>query len=598
VTEGTFKLQKKHLSEKKNWDEEKAQERAKIMFDKMFNFKFLPAGRGLYAMGTPLTEEVELYSALNSCAFVSTKDIDKNCNPFLFIKDLQMLGVGVGFDLKGAGKITIKKPERHKIVFVIPDDREGWVESLKFLLNSYFYGYNDIVFDYSLVRKEGEPLKTFGGIAAGPGPLREMHENIRNILNNRIGQKITSRDIVDIINIIGVNISSGNVRRSAGVALGDINDIPFYYLKDYNLNPERAEYGWTSNNSIFAELGMDYSFIVDRIRNNGEPGLVWLDNMRDYSRINGEKDYKDHKAEGCNPCVEQTLESYEMCCLIETFPYNHDNLEEFLDTLKYAYMYGKTVTLGKSHWDQTNKILFRNRRIGLSMSGITQFLDEHGKDELKKWCNEGYNAVQEYDKIFSNLLGINESIKTTSVKPSGTISLLAGAAPGGHWLESKTHIRRLRIVKNSNLIGILDKADYDIEQDVTNEHNLIVEFPVNMEGNIRTSKEVSMWEKLKLAASLQGDWSDNQVSCTITFDIENEGHDLVNALNYFQYFLKGISFLPVSETDPFPQMPYEEITEEQYNEKIKKIKKLDFTGLNSDGEGEKGCSNDVCTFEQ
>jgi adenosylcobalamin-dependent ribonucleoside-triphosphate reductase len=593
VTEGTFNLQKKNI---RNWDEDVAQKSAEIMFDKMFNFKFLPAGRGLYTMGTKLTEEVDLYCALNSCAFVSTKNIDKNCNPFLFVKDLQMLGVGVGFDLQGAGKITIKKPKQPKFVFVIPDDREGWVESVKHLLDSYFYGYYEVVFDYSLVRQAGEPLKTFGGIAAGPGPLREMHENIRNILNDRIGQTITSRDIVDIINIIGKNVSCGNVRRSAGIALGDKDDIPFYYLKDYEVNPERSEYGWTSNNSILAELGMDYSFIADRIKYNGEPGLVWLDNIKGYSRMNGEKDFKDYRAEGCNPCVEQTLESYEMCCLVETFPFHHDNLEEYLDTLKYAFMYGKTVTLGMSHWEETNVILQRNRRIGVSMSGVTQFLKARGKEELIKWCNEGYEAIQEYDILFSNLFEINRSIKTTSIKPSGTISLVAGVTPGIHWPEGNTYIRRLRVAKNSELISILEKAGFNIEPDVDSDYNLIVEFPQKID-NIRTSKEVSMWEKLELAALLQEHWSDNQVSCTVTFDVKEEGTYLENALDEYQYKLKGISFLPVSEIVPFPQMPYEEISEEEFDEQIEGIKRLDFSELESDGEGEKGCSNDTCLFE-
>ena len=119
-----------------------------------------------------------------------------------------------------------------------------------------------------------------------------------------------------------------------------------------------------------------------------------------------------------------------MCCLVETFPARHDNLDEYLETLKYAYLYAKIVTLGETHWERTNEVMSRNRRIGCSMSGIAQFVAQHGLNQLKIWCDEGYKTVRETDKELSSLMGIPESIKCTSIKPSGTVSLLAGATPG------------------------------------------------------------------------------------------------------------------------------------------------------------------------
>ena len=137
-------------------------------------------------------------------------------------------------------------------------------------------------------------------------------------------------------------------------------------LKNYEVNPHRATYGWTSNNSIFATTGMDYEPAAERIRYNGEPGFAWLDNMKAYGRMADKPNNKDHRAKGGNPCLEQTLESYELCCLVETFPTNHESLEDYLTTLKYAYLYAKTVTLGKTHWPDTNRVMLRNRRIGCS----------------------------------------------------------------------------------------------------------------------------------------------------------------------------------------------------------------------------------------
>jgi len=122
--------------------------------------------------------------------------------------------------------------------------------------------------------------------------------------------------------------------------------------------------------------------------------------------------------------------------LVEVFPNRHETKAEFLRTLKFAYLYAKTVTLGKTHWPETNRVLLRNRRIGCSLSGIQQFITDKkevkrsGIDILKEWCVDGKTEIEKYDSIYSNWLAIPRSIKTTSIKPSGTVSLLAGATPG------------------------------------------------------------------------------------------------------------------------------------------------------------------------
>ena len=157
---------------------------------------------------------------------------------------------------------------------------------------------------------------------------------------------------------------SGNVRRTAEIAFGDPNSQEYVNLKDYRKNPHREAWGWTSNNSVFANIGMDYSSVCDSVRVNGEPGFAWLENMRTHGRMNGlENDGADHLVAGGNPCLEQSLESFEMCCLVETFPERHESLDEYLETLQYALMYAKTVTLGQTHWERTNEVMQRNRRM-------------------------------------------------------------------------------------------------------------------------------------------------------------------------------------------------------------------------------------------
>jgi ribonucleoside-triphosphate reductase (thioredoxin) len=522
VINGTYNLQKRWIQERGlEWSDYKAQGSAQEMFDRMFHMKFLPPGRGIWAMGSEITEERGLYAALNNCAFVSTENIKEELSlPFKFLMDMSMLGVGVGFDTKGAGQLMVKGPDyrREPDKFIIPDTREGWVESVGRLVESYFLGINPSEFNYDLVRPVGNLIGGFGGKSSGPEPLEELHQSLETTLTAQIGRPLGSRAIVDIQNLIGKCVVAGNVRRTAEIALGEPGDEEFLNLKNYDRNPERAAYGWTSNNSVFAELGMDYHEVAERIRANGEPGLIWLENIRQFGRMNGIPDYKDHRAKGCNPCVEQSLEDKELCNLVETFPNNHESKEDFLRTLKFAYMYAKTVTLGETHWPETNRVLLRNRRIGCSISGVAQFAVDRNLGELREWLKEGYDTVQHYDEVYSDWMTVPKSIKTTSVKPSGTVSSVAGATSGMHWPISEYCIRRMRLSNKSELIQPIRDAGYPVEEDSYDASSLVVEFPVHIGEGIRGEDEVSMWEQFEMVSFLQENWSDNQVSSTIKFN--------------------------------------------------------------------------------
>jgi adenosylcobalamin-dependent ribonucleoside-triphosphate reductase len=600
VVEGTYSMQKNHIDNYQlGWNAWQAQKSAQEMYDRIFNMKFLPPGRGLWAMGTAITEEKGLYAALNNCAFVSTSTIKEDYSkPFCFLMDASMLGVGVGFDTKGAGEIVVKgiNKSRNKEIFEIPDTREGWVESLRLLLESYFHGTSDIKFDYKKIRDAGEPIKGFGGVSSGPEPLKEVHDSIREVLEKNSGEPITVTTIVDIMNLIGKCVVAGNVRRTAEIVFGDPDSEEYLDLKNYKVNPHREMYGWTSNNSIFAELGMDYTEAAKRIVDNGEPGFAWLDNMRHYSRMKNGGDNKDHRVAGGNPCLEQSLESYELCCLVETFPSNHDSLEDYQRTLKYAYLYAKSVTLGRTHWSDTNRVMLRNRRIGCSVSGVAQFITNRGLNEFRDWLEGGYDTIQEWDKMYSDWFAIPRSIKTTSVKPSGTVSLLAGATPGLHYPESRFYIRRVRLSNHSELLEPLKKAGYKLEPAFGSEDTtMVVEVPVDVGEGIRTASELSIWEQFSLAAFMQRHWADNQVSCTVTFDPETEANEIAPALNYFQYHLKGISLLPRHDYGAYQQMPYEAINEKTYNKEVKKLGKLTFGVIkNEEAEIDKFCNNDSC----
>lgn len=290
-------------------------------------------------------------------------------------------------------------------------------------------------------------------------------------------------------------------------------------------------------------------------------------------------------------CSEQSLESAEMCCLIESFPSRAESKEDYLRTLKFAYLLGKTATLVNTTWPETNRVQKRNRRIGTSVTGVTNFLDKHSLNTLKEWLEDGYNEIQKWDEMYSSWLCVPKSIKTTSVKPSGTVSLLAGVNPGCHFAEFQYYIRRVRVAKNSALIPAIKESGLHIEDDVVDSSSYVVEFPIHNEG--KNISQTNIWEQVSLAVFLQKYWADNQVSCTVTFRPE-ESSQIPIILDYFKYDLKSISFLPKLELGAYAQMPYEAITKDKYNELMKGVKPILFKDLRQDSVSDKFCDGDKC----
>jgi len=613
VIEGMYSVQKNHAKENRlPWNDNKAQKSAQEAFERMFNLKWTPPGRGMWAFGTPMTMEKKNSAALQNCAMVSTRDLDKNDPGALFawVMDALMLGIGVGFDTVGAEKqFPIYSPIEPAFIYEIPDTREGWVESVRMLLNSYLRPHQAIQeFNYDLIRPLGAPIKGFGGVASGPQPLIDLHNRIRTVIGGRAGETLDSRAIVDIVNLIGTCVVSGNVRRSATLALGASGDEDFINLKNAEVFPDRNSYdpekpgwAWMSNNSISATVGTKYDDYVDLIVNNGEPGFIWLDVARNYGRLNDAPDYKDYRVMGFNPCAEQPLESYELCTLVEVHLNRHESKEDFLRTLKFAYLYGKTVTLIPTHWQQTNGIMQRNRRIGTSLTGIASFADKRGLPAVREWMDEGYNTIRKYDHTYSEWLCVRESIRVTTVKPSGSVSILSGATPGVHWAPGGDYfLRAIRFGETDPMIHLFKAAGYKIEKDLVSANTQVVYFPVHS-GHPRSEKDVTLFEKIALAATAQKYWSDNGVSVTLSFDKETESKHVAPALNMYEGQLKAVSFLPMGNT-VYPQQPYTQITKEEYESYIGKIKKINWSAIydgigNLDSIGEAYCTTDSCEIK-
>ena len=376
---------------------------------------------------------------------------------------------------------------------------------------------------------------------------------------------------------------------------GEHGDEGFLNLKNPEINAEAMKtHRWASNNSVLADVGMDYTKTAAISAKAGEPGYMWLDNARKYGRMGELCD--DSRVLGFNPCAEVSLESYELCNLVELFPSRHASYEEFERTIKYAYLYAKTVSLIPTHNPKTNAVMLRNRRIGLSQSGIVQSFKRHGRRKHFDWCNQGYDYVTKLDRLYSEWLCVRKSIKKTTVKPAGTTSLLPGVTPGIHFEHAEYYFRTVRVASHNPLVEEYRKAGYRVEQDVYDQlgRTSVIYFPIKAQLFERSKSDVSIWEQMENAAQMQKHWSDNSVSVTVTFKPE-EGGDIQRALELYESRMKTVSFLPLSEHG-YEQAPYITITKDEYEAASALIGEASFNGVGHDVDATpKYCDGDTCT---
>ena len=542
------------------------------LFKYMLELKALLGGRFLWQLGT---ETVKRYgkASLVNCWFVSIKEIDD----FAFLMDMLLLGGGVGFSVKRENinelpKVKSNVTVSHKLTkdadFIVPDSREGWVKLLLETLRAYFKTGKSFTYSTILVRGAGEEIKGFGGKASGPLPLIDGIDRISVVLRNRAGKKLRSVDVLDICNIIGSIVVAGNVRRSAQIALGDADDYLFLHAKDWT-NGTIPNHRAMSNNTIYAD---SYSYMSDDFWNgyagNGEPyGLFNLALAQRKGRISDE-DILDN-CEGTNPCGEITLSSYESCVLAEIVLPNIESKEELQDIAQLLYKVQKAVAALPSHWQKTNDIVNKNMRIGLGVTGILQALDKI------PWLDECYNELKEFDARWSDQRGWARSIKISTIKPSGTLSLLAGVTPGIHPAFSKFYIRRVRMASNDALVDYCKQSGFNVEfvrgfDGAIDYSTVVVEFPCKSSDGTMLAQDMTAVDQLSMVALLQRYWADNSVSCTVYYRKEELPDIKAWLEKNYEHSIKAISFLLHNEHG-FEQAPYEEITEETYNTMLNKV---------------------------
>ena len=549
-----------------------SEQEAMRLFEYVWSRKALPGGRMLWQLGTDNVERLGSASLVN-CYYTDLSTVDD----FRFLFEMLMLGGGVGFNVtpESVSKLPVVKAgygaaqlnTGFDVDYIVPDNREGWGELLVRTLSAFFEGKP---FSYSVdaVRPEGAPIKTFGGVASGPGILVEGVDRISTILGGALGRKLTTVEVLDIANVIGSIVVSGNVRRSAQIALGDAEDLDYLAAKRWDLG-HIPSYRAMSNNTVFVQNIRDLpEDFWEGYFGNGE--AYGLFNVRQAQRVGRTGEYlPDPSIKGVNPCGEIPLAHRESCNLAELVLPHFSDLGELMDAAMLLYKVQKAVAALPHIDPDTDNITTRNMRLGLGVTGIAQ------SDEKRlSWLAPTYDALRAFDGVWSRERGLRDSVRLTTVKPSGTLSLVAGVTPGVHPGYSRFHVRRMRVSTSDPVFQWCEDRglpwefvrDFEGNEDP---RTAVVEFPCEFPEGTLLADETSAVDQMRTAAFLQRVWADNAVSVTVTFKPE-ELDDIRQELSATWHRTKSISFLPYSGHG-FDQAPLEPITEDEYRERLAAI---------------------------
>lgn len=564
------------------------------------------AGRFLWQLGTETVNRLGL-SSLQNCAFTV---VDKPVLPFTWAMDMLMLGSGVGYNIQHEHvnklpkvKKSFKAPQRVDKAdadFIVPDSREGWVALLGKTLKAAFLAHEtgSQTFTYStqLIRGKGAPIKGFGGTASGPEDLCWGIQKISEVIEKRAGKKVRPIDCLDIMNIIGAVVVAGNVRRSAQIAIGDPDDVEYLLSKRWDMGTIPSWRAMSNNSVVCSDISDLHEYFWEGYEGKGEPfGLINLDLSRKVGRL-GDTDYPDPDVMGYNPCAEQSLASFETCCLAEVFLPNVTSYAEFVDICKLLYRVNKHSLALDCHQKETEAIVHKNMRMGIGVTGVLQ-----ATKEQRGWLKSAYDDIREYDRRYSFKNGFPISIKLTTCKPSGTLSLLPGVTPGIHPAYAQYMIRRIRISADHSLVQVCRDHGYDVEYqrnfDGSDDRStVVVSFPFSYPEGTVLAEEMTAISQLIEVKKLQQDWSDNSVSCTVYYRKEELPEIKKYLAENYQDNHKSLSFLLHNEHG-FAQAPYEAITKEAFDEMVSKTRLITSVSGNLDFEGGEECASGACPIK-
>ena len=557
----------------------------------VYERKVLPSMRSLQFGG----KSIELSpNRVYNCAYLPIDDY----RAFSETMFLLLGGTGVGYSVQKhhveqLPEIRKPNPIKHRR-FLIGDSIEGWADAIKVLMKSYFEGGSSIIFDFSDIRPKGAMLVTSGGKAPGPQPLKECIVKIQGILDSKEdGSKLSPIETHDIVCHIADAVLAGGIRRAALIALFSADDEEMISAKSgawWELNPQR---GRANNSAVLLRNRVTKEFFMslwEKIKASGagEPGIY----------LNNDKDW------GTNPCCEIALRPFQFCNLCEVNVSNIESQEDLNERVKAAAFVG-TLQAGYTDFHYLRPIWQRTTEkealIGVGITGV-------GSGKAQQYdMKEAAEIVKQENERVANLIGINKAARATTIKPSGTSSLVLGTSSGIHAWHNDYYIRRMRIGKNESLYThLLINHPELIEDEYFRPHDTaVISIPQKApKGSIlRTESALELLERVKwfytnwIKPGHRSGQNTHNISATVSIkddEWESVGEWMWENKNCYN----GLSVLPYSE-HTYIQAPFEDITEEKYEELMKSLVNVDLTQVvelvdNTNLSGEIACGAAGC----
>jgi ribonucleoside-diphosphate reductase alpha chain len=560
----------------------------KMVYDK----KILPSMRSLQFGGKPI--EISPNRVYN-CAYLPIDHVDA----FSETMFLLLGGTGVGFSVQRhhvESLPDIKKPNPNRSRrYLIGDSIEGWADAIKVLVESYFGVKSSTpIFDFSDIRQKGALLVTSGGKAPGPQPLKDCIHNIKKVLDAKTdGDKLTPIETHDIICHIADAVLAGGIRRAALISLFSADDNEMISCKSgawWELNPQR---GRANNSAVLLRHKVTKEFFLDlwkriELSGAGEPG-IYFSNDKDW---------------GTNPCCEIGLRPYQFCNLCEVNASDIESQEDFEKRVKGAAFIG-TLQAGytdfhylRDVWKRTTQ---KDALIGVGMTGIGSGV------VLGYDMKSAAKAVKEENERVAKLIGINKAARTTTVKPSGTSSLVLGTSSGIHAWHNDYYIRRIRVGKNEAIYTYLSINHPElVEDEVFRPHDTaVISIPQKSpEGSILRYE--SPFELLERVKKISQEWikfghrgGQNTHNVSATVSLKEEDWELAGEWMWDnRKHYNGLSVLPYNG-GTYQQAPFEDCDVDTYESMMKSLSSVDLTKVielqdNTNLSGEVACAGGAC----
>jgi ribonucleoside-triphosphate reductase len=542
--------------------------------EKVLNMEVMPSMRALWAAGDAAKKD---NTTLYNCSFIPVDSIKA------FSECLHILccGTGVGFSVESqyVEKLPIIKPMDKTLApkfFPVMDDKEGWSDSVEFLITNLYHG-QDVTFDYSLIRPKGARLKTMGGRASGPEPLMKLHKFTKELFTKAQGRKLTSLEAHDLMNNIADIVVSGGVRRSSQISLSDLHDEALRHAKDWPFPDYRR---MANNSAVYYEKPSAVEFLKEwsalAASGTGERGISNLGSARKIAP----KRRKGELIDGFNPCHEIALRSKQFCNLSSVIVRPEDDLDSLLEKVETATWIGciqSTFTYFPYLRPEWKKNCEDERLLGVSLSGQMDNIEALSEDSLKALKSRALKVAAKAAKI----LEINMPTSITCVKPEGTSSQVVNSGSGLHPWYANHFIRRYRIAATDALFKMLKDQGFPMSpengQTAENANTWVLSFPMKAPKEAVTKDQMTALEQLEWYKKIQTNWCEHNASASI-YVKDKEWIEVGNWVYQNWDIVNGLSFFP-SDDSKYPQLPLEKISEEQYDLMVANFVHIDYSLL-------------------